>query len=68
MKPTDPRDSDSRRDFFKKTALLGAAALLGRKARSVSADETVSAPLPRIQGRYRMTAHIRTRFFLTVRV
>jgi hypothetical protein len=57
MRPDRPNPSKPRRDFFKKAALLGAAALLGgRRARSAAAG---LAPAPRSDGRYRLTAHIR---------
>lgn len=57
MQPDRSGPSKPRRVFFKKAALLGAAALLGgRRAPSAAAGP---APMPRRDGRYRLTAHIR---------
>ena len=59
MKAKRHRDGNSRREFFKKAALIGAAALLGGKARRAPANGDIPAPLPGTESRYRMTAHIR---------
>ena len=59
MKGKRHRDGNSRREFFKKAALIGAAALLGGKARRAPANGDIPAPLPSTESRYRTTAHIR---------
>jgi hypothetical protein len=50
---------DARRAFFKKTALLGAAALFGCRRRPTVAPPATETAAPRRRGRYRLTAHIR---------
>jgi hypothetical protein len=50
-----------RRDFFKKAAVMGAAALFtGAQNRRPAAAAPVPAPIPQNRSGYRLTAHIRT--------
>ena len=50
---------EARRAFFKKAALLGAAALLGCRRRPTVAAPAVQTGASRRNSRYRLTAHIR---------
>ena len=59
MKARRHQDGNSRREFFKKAALIGAAALLGGKARRAPANRDIPSPLASTESRYRPTAHIR---------
>ena len=50
-----------RRDFFKKAAVMGAAALFtGARIRRTAAAAPAPAPIPQNRSGYRLTAHIRT--------
>jgi hypothetical protein len=60
MKPIKPPCLKSRRDFFRKAAVMGAAALFGAAGRRhVKVASASTGERFQNQGRYRMTAHIR---------
>ena len=59
MKPCRHYNRKPRRDFFKKTALIGACAVLGGNRRRAAAVPVVTRTASRRGGRYRLTPHIR---------